>query len=985
RSGTHYTARKETVQQRGAYWYAYCSLHGRTLKRYLGRTADLSIARLEEIAGRFAEKPTQPFSSSQPSPLLISRLHPPRLPQALVERPHLLAGLDAWRSHKLTLLWAPAGFGKTTLVTSWLTELQAHQTIANMAWVSLDTSDNDPIHFWRSIITACQTWREEIGETALAHLLSALQPPFVSVPLETTLTFFLNDLTNQPGDGILVLDDYHVIAESRLHESITFFITHLPPHLHVIILTRNEPPFPLASWRAQSWIQEFSTTDLRFSTQETAAFLQRTTASMPPEKIITQLDALLQGWPAGLRLLVLTGQMTQDEIERYLSTLDERQHSDAFRRQLLTYFVSEVLSAQPEPLQRFLLQTSGLSRLTGHLCDAVTDEQNSSALLEALERAGLIQRFQDETEPWYRYHSLFAEAMQTEARRRLGEETLHAVSRRASLWYEQRAQAVEAIEAALRAHNVEHAGILIERFGANGQRYELRKLYKWLEQIPDAVLHAHPTLCLYAAITLQSREIPASPSQAVKIRIEDLLQRAEEGWQKRGHLPWVGLVFAFRALIASLDRQLTQEAVKYATKALTLWSEENSDDRADTQSGLLEWRIICLGIVGAANMHQGHFDRSRQLLWEALALSQQSSNRSFLRELSLRLGATCKALGELHQAGEYYRQALVSGRSQGDHEDTIRALSGLTQLSLEWNDLVAAEQQINEAFELAYQRGQEESTETTYLLALLHAARGEDIAALHQLAVLLVRLQSLSTPDAQELLSDALILQTRLQLATGDHLASQRSLTLLTNPARDLSFARQMTMNILQARLQFAQGRTNASISLLEQLLPIAHEKRHMYSQLEIQLLLALAHADLEQADETRKWLQQALSQAHNEGFLRIFLAEGDPLADLLRSLLPVIREKALRSYGQTLLHALSIPGEEPSPSPFDTLPLEPLSTQEQRVLRLLVIGRTNPEIARELVISVNTVKDHVKHLYRKLGVSNRLQACEAARRMEYR
>ena len=990
RSGAHYTVRKEHVQRNGPYWYGYRSYHRRTVKRYLGRTTDLSLTRLEEVAERFTDAvPSHIAESSQPSsPLPVSRLHPPRLPLALVERSHLFAKLDAWRSHKLTLLWTPAGFGKTTLVNSWQRKRQVCHTVSHVAWVSLEAKDNDPTHFWRSIMSVCQTWQPEIGETALARLqqFSVLQPSFASAPLETPLTLFLNDLANRVSDGILILDGYHAIVEPRVHETLTFFIEHLPAQVHVMILTRSEPPLPLVQWRAHGDIQELSSADIRFSPEETASFLQYTTASAFSEQTITQLDTLLEGWAAGLRLLVLAGQMTQDGVVRHLSALNERQSSDSFRRQLLDYFISEVLSVQPEALQLFLLQTSELPRLTGPLCDAVTGRQNSTALLETIERAGLFLEVLDEAEPWYRYSSLWASVLRVEARRRLGEEALCAVSRCASLWYEEHALAGEAIEAALRAHDVERAGVLIERFGTSGQRYELHTLRGWLEQIPDAVLHAHPALCLYAAITLQFQGEQAPPPQMLRRRIEELLQRAEEGWRIPGKLTWVGLVFAFRAIIASLQGPFSQEAVEHATKALALLPAEGSGDDDNIRPAMLEWRTICLGIVGSAALHQGRFEDAQQLLREALAYSQEGSNRQFLGEINVRLGAVCIALGELHQASEYYRQALSTGLSQEKSEDSARALLGLAQLSFEWNDLAAAEQRASEALELTRKMGQEGSERAAYFLALLCSARGQDAAAAFRLAALVARLQVTPAQDAQELLSEALALQTRLQLATGDHAAAQRSLTLLANSAKEFSFAQQMMVNILQARFQLAQGKVDTAVLLLEQLYPAAQEKRQMRSQLEIQILLALAQVARKQKDEARKWLQQALSQAHNEGFLRVFLAEGEPLAHLLRSLLPGIREKALRSYGQTILHALTRPGEALSPphSAFDGLPLEPLSSQEQRVLQLLVAGRTNPEIARELVISVNTVKDHVKHLYRKLGVSNRLEAYEAAHRLEH-
>ncbi|GHO65155.1 helix-turn-helix transcriptional regulator [Ktedonobacter sp. SOSP1-52] len=992
RSGVHYTVRKERVQRNGPYWYGYRSCQGKTIKRYLGRMTDLSPAHLEDVAQRFTQAissrvvdSTQPSSTPLSSPLLMSRFHPPRLPLALVERSHLFAKLDAWRSHQLTLVWAPAGFGKTTLVNSWLAERQAHRAIARTAWVSLEKNDNGPIHFWCSLIRACQTWHKEIGETALAHLRSTLQPPFASVPLRTILTTFLNDLATQEGPGILVLDEYHVITDSRLHEAMAFFLEHLPPQLHVVILTRSEPPFPLARWRAQGSMQEFAPADLRFSTLETATFLQHITGSAPSEQTIAHLETLLQGWPAGLRLLSLTGHMMPERVERYLTTLHGWQYLDSYRRQLLDYFVGEILTTQPEPLQRFLLQTSELPLLTGPLCDAVTGRQQSASLLETLERAGLFLEALDEAEAWYRYHSLWASAMRLEARRRLGEEALHTVAQQASHWYEQHARPGEAIEAALCSQDTERATQLIERFGASGQRYELHTLRGWLEQIPDAVVKAHPTLCLYAALTLQFQDGQIPPSHKEKEHIEALLQRAEDAWRQLGKLSWVGMIFAFRALNASLHPSSQQEAVEHATTALRFFADGDSDND-DGRVGTWEWRTICLGIVGSDALHQGRFEEAQRLLKEALTSSQERSSSQFLSEIYLRMGAVSTALGELHQAHAYYREALSSGHLQENSEDCVRALLGLAQLSLEWNDLKAAEQRISEALERTQKLGQEGNERVTYFLALLSAARGQEDAASLRLATLLARLHIASTQETEDLLPEALALQARLQLATGDHLVAQRTVTALANIAgTSYSFPQRMMVNILQARLQLAQGETNTAVCLLEQLLLMAQEKRYVHGQLEIQVLLALAQMACKQRDGARKWLRQALSQAHNEGFLRVFLAEGAPLARLLRSLLPSIREKAPRSFGQMLLRALTIPGGERtlSPSPFEQQPFEPLSPQEQRVLQFLVAGHTNQEIAKELVISVNTVKDHVKHLYRKLGVSNRLQAYEAAHHLK--
>ncbi|GLV53464.1 hypothetical protein KDH_03180 [Dictyobacter sp. S3.2.2.5] len=983
RSGIHYTVRRETIQQRGSYWYGYRFLHGRTVKRYLGRTSNLSTTRLEEIAGLFED--TAAINALQPhlpsAPLLISRLHPPRLPLGLVERPHLLAQLDGWRAHKLTLVWAPAGFGKTTLINSWLARSQARSAIPNIAWIALEASDNDPVQFWRSIIEACQNWQGEVGKVALAYLNASFQPPFVSLPLETILTFFLNDLANQVSAGVLVLDDYHVITEPRLHEALTFFIEHLPTSLHLVIMTRSEPPLPLTRWRAQGDMQELHTMELRFSPQESAAFLQCTMGATFSERTVVRLNAHLQGWAAGLRLLILAGQPTQAEVERHLTSLDEQQRPNPFHQQLLDYFVGEVLGAQPEPLQRFLLRTSLLNRLTGPLCATITSREDSSTLLGTIERAGLFLEALDEgAEPWYRYHTLFAETMRVEARRRLNEETIHTIYSQASHWYEQHALPSEAIEAALSAHEAERAGTLIEQFGSEGQRFDLPALHRWLQQIPESILSMHPALYLYSAIAHQFIQ-PGPLSEMEQKLISELLSRAEAGWRYQNKPAWVGLVYAMRALGASLPGSIpTPEIETNAATALALLPHTHSDG-GSLPSGVAEWRIICLGLVAAVATHQGRVDEARQQLLEALALSQ-IGDQQFTGEIRLRLAAACMALGKLHQAGEYYRQALASASEHNEHEEQGLARLGLARLALEWNDLAAAQQHINTAIELAHQGGEVGNKGATYLMACLHAARDQHGPALLRLAALIAHLQAIATPAAQELQLDALALQARLQLAAGDHLSARSSLQLLEQTAHEPSFAQQMMIDIIQARRLLLEKHMGDAIDRLEQLLATAQARQHVRSELEILLLLTRACAEKKQKDQAWQWLWQALSRAHGEGFLRVFLDEGKELSSLLRSLLPTIREKTLRAYGQMIMRASILPPEIDAPSSFDSLTLAPLSAQERRVLHFLATGRTNPEIADELVISVNTVKDHVKHLYQKLGVNNRHEARKAARQL---
>jgi len=311
----HFNVQKEMRPRGGeGYWYVYRRQGKRTVKKYVGRTMDLIMARLEEIAQLLTQEANQLptgtlriHDQAEPSQelLLVSKLSPPRLPSLLVSRQHLLTRLDAGLDGTLTLLSAPAGFGKTTLVRHWMADRQKRSLLPPVAWVSLDAGDNDPVRFWRYVMTACQVFAPTFGQAALASLTTVLQPPFPLSPVETALRTFSNELVDLKRRGILILEDYHTITSQEIHETVTFLFEHLPATLHVIVLTRTNPPFALARLRARTELQELRTPDLRFSLEEIAVFFQQALASPPSSEAIRQLNTHLEGWAAGLRLVTL--------------------------------------------------------------------------------------------------------------------------------------------------------------------------------------------------------------------------------------------------------------------------------------------------------------------------------------------------------------------------------------------------------------------------------------------------------------------------------------------------------------------------------------------------------------------------------------------------------------------------------------------------------------------------------------------------------
>lgn len=581
-------------------------------------------------------------------------------------------------------------------------------------------------------------------------------------------------------------------------------------------------------------------------------------------KVIEQLAGRLEGWAAGLRLLLLTlqGQTAQDKLEQRLANLakgPEHQNTHLLsypQRAIVEYFIIEVLHSQPEPLQLFLLQTSMLSRLSSSLCDRVTGRQDSSALLTMVERAGLFLESLDGpelSEQWYRYHALFAEAMRDEAQARLGEARLRELSLLAGHWYEEHGLLVEAIEAALYAQDYARAATLIEQVCEPENFYEVHTLLHWLGRLPEEVLRPHPALCFYYALALLFTQAEAETVPLKTERMEEVLQMAEAGWRSSGNLPRFGEVLAFRAMITWRHGEMKQ-AAEYASQALELLPAVNVKRQDKGRSERLEWRSVCLAVMGMEAMDERTLTEARQLLEESYEIGAGSGNRAFTRATLMMLASVDLAQGVLHQPAEYMRQVLSEARAENDWGDVTYALFGLSGIYYEWNDLAAAEQQANEANELRQFDMDAEMRELSLLrLALVQHMRGESGLAQQQLVSLLVRLQMIVSPHILPLLLESQAWLVRLQLTMGNLVAAERSLTAFVHYERYRSSFQRAKQELLQARLLLAQGEGQAALSLLEQLLSIARAKAQIRDGLEMQVLMALAYASCKRLQEARQ------------------------------------------------------------------------------------------------------------------------------------
>ena len=981
---------KEQRARGAGYWYAYHTNTAQTQKRYLGRSEAVTLTRLEEVAQTLQEQSpvSSPAAQSEKEiastarreslglemAMATTRLSPPHLPATLVVRDRLLAAIDEALTRPLTLLSAAAGWGKTTLLATW-----AHRHPQIVAWLPLEEMDNDPTRFWISLIEALRLCRPEIGARALTLLQT-------SAPLATSLTALLNELAEphvETSPILLILDDYHVINEPKIHSALTFWLEHLPPHVHLLLASRTDPDLPLARLRVRGHLGEVRTTELRFTQEETQDFLIRYMGITLSEKDIELLQARTEGWIASLHLAGLVLQKHTDP-SAYVQTLSGNQ------RFLLDYLREEVLASLPEALQDFLLQTSGLDRLSASLCDALTGREDSDLLLEQVERANLFLQPLDENRQWYRYHALWAQAMQHEARRRLGATAVRELHCKASQWYEQQRMLPEAIEASLRSEDFERATVLIERFVVpNSFRNEYHLLCSWLKRLPDEVLQAQPELSFLFARTLILTT--DRRSSATLTRARRLLHWAEQGFEAKEQREKQGEALQLSAGFAWLQEDLRRLFTlnKQAQPLLTERSLMYPDN------------FVSRGLEALLT---GEIQVAQQYLLEGYEwLKRRGDHSSGAFATSLFLSKVCLEKGELHGASHYYHQAM--GHIDEDQEiaqQQFRLETGesepfynswayhcLAQLLYERNELAEARQYLSQA--LGLRKKPEEEIHVLASGALVQArllyASGEPAQALD----LLLRWEkharfpwSLSTIRAY---------RVQIQLAQGDLAAVEQwtqarehiagSLPLEQTP--NLPLLHQQEEALLLARVRIAQKREKAA---LEGLLPWkekAQAQGRQRSVLEIQILEALAHFSQREHAQAKSSLLQALKLAQPQNFQRIFLDEGSAMEALLRTLLSELRDPSLLTFVRTLLRGFSQdvevqPRQEVSKG--DLLLLEPLSEQELRVLRLLVVGRSNPEIADALIISLNTVKTHVQSLYRKLDVHNRVEAGEVARRL---
>jgi len=915
------------------------------------------------------------------TPLLKTKLYIPPIRSELVSRPCLVERLDEGyrRGCRLTVISAPAGYGKTTLLGEWIAHCELRTRVA---WVSLDEGDNDPVRFWTYVAAALQTVQEDIEEIAQA----AFQSPH-PLPIESALIGLLNQIAEVPDPVVLVLDDYHVINTLAIHDALSFLLENLPPQMHLVIATRADPPLPIPRLRGRGQLTELYQSDLRFISEEIAQFLGLVLGLKLSSEDMAALERRTEGWIAGLQMAAIS-MRGRDDMAGFVRAFT------GSHRYILDYLGEEVFRQQARDVQEFLLQTAILDRLSGELCDAVIGAGDqvggrptihSQSVLEHLDHNNLFIVPLDDERRWYRYHRLFADLLRQRLQRERSD-LVPELHRRASKWHEENGLIPEAVSHTLASGDLERAAGLIEWTAWQIlTRGEMTTVLGWLDALPPNLVRSRPQLCILHAWALAF----AGELDSVEPCLQDI-----DIQQVRGE------VAAVRAYVATVRGEVSH-AIELAHLALELLPQEKWFSRG----------IVALSLV-LAYQSSGELAAASRALTEAISLNRAADQTYLTLIATTTLGRVQERQGLLRQAMVTYQEAFELVSESGSQPAPFAGMVhvGIAEVLFEWNDLDNAMRYAMDGIKLSGLGGF-----VLYLLAghavlaRVHWARGEVDSA----SEVILKAQRLAQRYGYAYLTAVVAeLRSRLWLTQGNLAAASRwaqehswSLGDKLDSAREMEQMVVARMLIAQAlsrgfssrlaprlsgqsrnaaewarRDSARESEIGEALRLLARLLGAAEAAERMESVIKILVLQALAFQAQDNLDGALSALERALSLAEPEGFVRTFVDEGEPMASLLSQILVAQRKgsQALSrgvapNYVARLLAAFGQGVELASPT-MESL-VEPLTERELEVLCLVVAGLSNSEIADELVIAVSTVKSHINRIYGKLGVSP-LAAC---------
>ncbi len=905
-------------------------------------------------------------------PLILTKLHPPHTRPGLVPRPRLLERLVQGLRGPLTLITAPAGFGKTTLAASLIASLDMP-----VAWLSLDKNDNQSVRFLNYVVAALQQADQNIGKEA-AQLMAGME----HAPAEALLTSLINDLDAMDGEIALVLDDYQFINSQAVHEEVAFLLEHCPGRFHLLIATRSDPPLPLARLRACGQMLELRAVDLGFTESEAAQFLNDVMGLALDPDLIAVLEERTEGWIAGLQMAALS-MRGRDDVDGFIRAFA------GTNRFIMDFMLEEVLAREPLDVQVFLQQTSILGRLSGPLCEALTGNPGAQEMLERLEKRNVFVVSLDEDRQWYRYHHLFADLLQARLLQS-GSEPVERLFSRAARWCEQAGQINDAVEYAFAAYNYGHAAdLVVQHWQTLINKGEIENIYLWLNALPDELVRENAPLSdTYCWILWLMGQINL---------IEPHLLDAERAWDKlsvskefdrdnAAHAQLPASLAVLRAFVSRYHSEF-ETAIAHAERALDLLPE-NLPPEANVQLKTMIYLAL-----GSAYEGAGWLEKSVNAYSETIRLSRLNANVGGVAGITYRLIGVLRLLGRLHAADVACRDALMYIKEHGMARLPSAGILhiAVSEVLIEWNDLETAETHLAQGIELGKWGGRLDAVRNAaYALMRLRLAHQDGNGALAAVQEAQSALGESPSPLAK---AELLALKARI-LVRQDALSDAAAcITEALNLAgEDQGQTGEMTA-LAAVRVHLAQKKAHEAITQLTGALAVAQKSGRVGVVLELYLCRSLAFVQEGRLQEANSDLEQALALAEAEGFVRIFLDEGQPIQNLLAQWLADNPGNPLRDYASRLLtqfeaelkiHSTT---QEP-PSPLDPRILanqalvESLSERELEVLDLMAEGMTNKEIARQLIVAAGTIKAHAASIYRKLDAANRTEAVARARQL---
>jgi LuxR family transcriptional regulator, maltose regulon positive regulatory protein len=895
-------------------------------------------------------------------PLLETKLHIPGRTGTQIPRPRLSEQLTRGDGVPLTVISAPAGFGKSTVVTEWLASLPVDRPVR--AWVSLDERDNDPATFWTYVLAALRTALGSDFGDATSMLLQSTQ-----VDPDAVVATLLNELVLVSTDVVLVLDDYHAIRTPEIHEGVALLLERLPRHVRVVIASRVDPPLPLGRLRVGGRVVEVRAHDLRFTPDETAAYLERDGATLSAGDVAT-LAERTEGWVAALQLAALS-MHGRNDISSFVNGFAG---DDRF---IVDYLVEEVLDRQTDDVRQFLLRTSILDRLNGSLCEAVAGQEKGRATLELLERANLFLVPLDDRRQWYRYHHLFADVLQAH----LVEEQPDAVAglhRRASGWYSSNGEPAEAVRHALAAGDSTLAADLAEAavpaWRRDRQESTIRDL---LQRLPDDVIGKRPVLMIDLVGARASIGEFADDSEARLDDAEQLVDLIAAGPSRAGIDVVVVRQEQVRSLPAAIEMYRAAIALNRGDLDGTRIHGRRALDMAPDDEHLV--RAAAAALVGLASWAGGDIDAACEGYAVSIDGLRRAGHIADVLGCSITLADLRLAQGRLDDAFRIYSEALELGTSRDGAplRGTADMHVGLSEVLRERGDLDAAHEQLRHCEELGEHNGLPQHPYRSRLaMARLCAAEGDLAAA----RALLDEAERVYTTDFSPSVRPIPAVRAGMLADHGDlgeALAWVRERDLGPDDALDYvgEFEHVVLARVLlaQSRADRAPGRVDDAARLLERLSVQADAGGRHGDQLQILVLLALAEDARGRRPQALAHLERAVSWAEPQGYVQVFVDEGPRLRPLLEAV--ATRSGSAAFMGRILDGPPQGLRDKPTPQPL----VDPLSDRELQVLRLLTGDLTGPEIARELTVSLNTMRSHTKSIYAKLGVTNRRAAVRQA------